>query len=181
MLQTDNADRRTCGQADRRRRVSSSVSGLVFCSFSGFSRSVRDVCGRAKMYSFWDVFNFSLKSLSVVVFCASSVSLSLCLPLSLSLAAAEGNLELATRAPLLPFASCVPPRCLSNGVSQITGNDNRATSSSLPASPLPTLLSCLPLQLLSINTHLHVLGAMASNEIKPFSERLQSEDSNWKL
>lgn len=26
-----------------------------------------DVCGTAKMYSFWDVFNFSLKSLSDVV------------------------------------------------------------------------------------------------------------------
>jgi len=28
---------------------------------------ISDVCGRAKMYSFWDVFNFSLKSLSDVV------------------------------------------------------------------------------------------------------------------
>lgn len=138
------------------------------------------------MYSFWDVFNFSLKSLSVVVFCASSVSLSLSLFLSLFVvswgtAAAAGNVELATRAPLLPFASCVPPRCLSNGVSQITGNDNRAPSTYLPSSCLPSALSCLPLHLLSINTHLHVLGAMASNEIKPFSERLQTVERRLEL
>jgi len=31
------------------------------------SPCISDVCGRAKMYSFWDVFNFSLKSLSDVV------------------------------------------------------------------------------------------------------------------
>lgn len=84
MLQTDKrtvgqADRRTEGEESRARSQASSSAAaaqLQLLLRLGFL-ALRDVCGRAKMYSFWDVFNFSLKSLSVVVFCASSVSLTL--------------------------------------------------------------------------------------------------------
>lgn len=79
MLQTDKrtvgqADRRTEGEESRARSQASSSAAaaqLQLLLRLGFL-ALRDVCGRAKMYSFWDVFNFSLKSLSVVVFCASS-------------------------------------------------------------------------------------------------------------
>lgn len=129
-----------------------------------------DGCGRAKMYSFWDVFNFSLKSLSVVVFCAClslSPSLSRCLLYVPPFVSLQWSWELGAEswsAPL-PFASCVPPRCLSNGVLQITGNDNgkgstkgKGNGNGNSSSNLPRLAPSQ--QLLSINTHLHVLGAM---------------------
>lgn len=86
MLQTDKrtvgqSDRRTGGQKEKSLELGLRPRLLLLLQLQLLLRlgflALRDVCGRAKMYSFWDVFNFSLKSLSVVVFCASSVSLSL--------------------------------------------------------------------------------------------------------
>lgn len=98
MLQTDKrtdglVDWRTEGAVDSsfslrlRLRLLLLLSLSASTSLAAISFHSRDVCGRAKMYSFWDVFNFSLKSLSVVVFLRliRSVSLSSSPYLSLSL------------------------------------------------------------------------------------------------